>query len=79
MSSAGSLQVMQQAVIKYVKKNIPEDKNKARLGRVKDNHVIIGEKSYPYVITVDHYVADGDYVYCLLPDDRRVAVIVGVR
>ena len=78
MSNSSAIQGMQQAIVAYIKKNIPEDMNKAHLGRVNGNRVTIDEKSYPYIITVDRYVADGDYVYCLLPDKRNVAVIVGV-
>lgn len=79
MSSAGAIQTMQRAVIDYVQKSIPADKNFAVLGRVNGDKVTIGEKSYPFVVKVDHYVADGDYVYCILPDTRNVAAIVGVQ
>ena len=64
--------------MKYIKKNIPDDLNKAHRGRVDGKQVTIGERSYPYVISVDRYVANGDYVYCILPDNRDVAVIVGM-
>lgn len=79
MSSAGAIQSMQKAVLGYIQKNMPDDKNYALLGRVNGDRVTIGEKSYPYVVKVDQYVSDGDYVYCILPDTRNVAAIVGVQ
>lgn len=77
MSSSSAIQAMQNEIMKYIKKNIPDDLNKAHLGRIDKNQVTIDNKSYPYVVSVDRYVGNGDYVYCLLPDNRNVAVIVG--
>lgn len=69
---------MQQAIMDYVRRNLPKDKNNAVTGVVRGGKVIIKNKSYPYVPTVDVYFGDGDYVYCILPDSGNVAAIVGV-
>lgn len=70
---------MQQAVIDFIKSSIPKDINKAHLGRVSGDRVIIGNRSYPFIPTVDTYFSDGDSVYCVLPDSGNTAAIVGVR
>ena len=77
--ASNSINRMQQAILEYIKDNIPEDPNKAHLGRVNGKRVIIGNKSYPYVAAVDMYFGDGDNVYCLLPDSGNTAAVVGVR
>lgn len=74
-----NLQGMQSAIINYIKSKIPKDKNFAYSGRVEGNRVIIGNKSYPYVTTVDDYISDGSLVYCILPNSGNVAAVVGVK
>lgn len=74
-----NLQGMQSAIISYVKSKIPKDKNFAHLGTISGNRVIIGNKSYPYVSTVDDYIGDGSGVYCILPNSGGVAAVVGVK
>lgn len=69
---------MQQAIIRYIDSKIPKDQNKAHSGIVNGNRVIIGNKSYPYVSTVDDFIGNGSRVYCILPDSMTVAAIVGV-
>ena len=69
---------MQQAVMSFVKNNLPKDINKAHLGVINGSRVIIGNKSYPFVPTVDVFFADGDSVYCILPDSGNIAAVVGV-
>jgi len=79
LSSGRAIYEMQQAVIEYIKKNMPEDKNFAHLGKVNNGRVIIGYKSYNYISTIDDYIAEGANVYCLLPEGTKAAVIVGVE
>lgn len=78
MSRAASIEIMQQAIINYIQRNIPQDKNFAHLGRVEGRRVIIGSRSYPYISTVDDFFSDGDFVYCILPKAQNIAAIVGV-
>jgi len=78
MAQNSSITSMQQAVISYVKKNLPKDKNKAVTGIVRGNKVIIGNRSYHFIPTIDVYFGDGDRVVCVLPDSGNVAAIVGV-
>lgn len=78
MSKAASFLRMQQAIIAYILASIPKDPNRAHRGTVHGNHVTIGNKTYPYVPTVDTYFGDGDGVYCILPDEGNMAAVVGV-
>lgn len=68
---------MQQAVVDYVKRNLPKDKNNAVIGILQGRRVIINNKSYPFQLTIDEYIQDGDTVACILPNSGMVAVIVG--
>lgn len=78
MADYAAIQNMQQAIMNYVKANMPKDENKAKFGRIYGNNVIIENKSYSYVSTVDLYFGDGDNVACIIPDSGNVAAIVGV-
>lgn len=69
---------MNQAIINYIKANIPTDPNKAYVGTVSGNQVFIGNKSYAFTPTIDLYFGDGDKVACLLPDNYNSAAVVGV-
>lgn len=69
---------MNRAIINYINANIPEDPNKAHIGTVSGNRVVIGDKSYSFIPTVDLYFGDGDRVACLRPDNSSQAVVVGV-
>lgn len=69
---------MQAAIMNYIRQNLPRDKNKAVTGIVRGNKVIIRNQAYSFIPAVDVYFAEGSYVVCLLPDDKTVAVIVGV-
>lgn len=77
-SKSAAMLEMQQAIIDYIKANLPEPLNNARYGVIKGNRVVIGNKSYPYAPTVDLYFGDGDGVYCILPDSGNMAAVVGV-
>lgn len=79
MDNSREIYRMQQAVLEYIKKNIPKDKNFAHLGRVSGGRVIVGYQSYHYISTVDDYIGDGSNVYCILPEGTKAAVIVGVE
>lgn len=79
MNSERAKYNMQQAVLAYVKKNMPKDQNFAHLGRVSNGRVIVGYRSYHYISTVDDYIGDGSNVYCILPKGTKAAVIVGVE
>ncbi len=69
---------MNRAIIDYINANIPADPNKAHIGTVSGNKVIIGESSYPYIPTVDLYFGEGSRVACILPDKSNYAAVVGV-
>ena len=78
MSSNATMKNMQNAVTDYVEANLPKDINKAKFGVVQGNKVIIGNKSYGYVPTVDLYFESGDRVACILPDSGNIAAVVGI-
>lgn len=69
---------MQNAVKDYIRRSLPKVENKAVTGLVQGGRVVVGNKSYPYVPTVDLYFGDGDSVACLLPDSGNIAAVVGV-
>ena len=69
---------MQNAVKNYIRRSLPKVENKAVTGLVQDGRVVVGNKSYPYIPTVDLYFGDGDSVACLLPDSGNIAAVVGV-
>lgn len=78
MNTSANIQSMQQAIIDYIKANIPKDQNKAHIGRVSNGRVIIGNKTFSYLPAVDMYFGEGDNVACILPEQTNQAVIVGV-
>lgn len=78
MGKSANIKDMQAAVVDWVKANMPQDKNKAYIGRVQGKRVIIGNKTYPYTPTVDLYFEDGDSVACIMPDSGNIVAIVGV-
>lgn len=69
---------MNRAIIAYIDAHIPKDTNKAHIGVVSGKRVIIGEKSYNYIPTVDLYFGDGSKVACILPENTNSAAVVGV-
>ena len=69
---------MQDAIIDYIKSQMPQDKNKAHIGTVRKGRVVIDNESYPYIPTVDLYFGDGSQVACIRPENTNTAVIVGV-
>ena len=44
---------MNRAIIDYINSKIPEDQNKAHIGTVRGNYVMIGNTSYSYTPAVD--------------------------
>lgn len=78
MANNEVIATMQRAIVDYIKSNMPKDRNHAVSGVIMGDRVVIGNKSYPYVPTVDVYFGEGDYVYCILPDAGTVAAVVGV-
>lgn len=78
MAFSNAILSMQSAIIRYIRANIPKDPNRAHIGVVKGNRVIIQNKSYAYDPAVDIFFQDGDSVYCLLPNGSNIAAIVGV-
>ena len=54
------------------------ENQKAKRGVVSGGCVTIGNKLYPYYPAVDMYFEDGDSVWCIVADDNRTAVVVGV-
>lgn len=75
---AANFSAMNQAIIAYINANIPTDPNKALVGVVSGNQVIIGNKSMSFVPAVNLYFGDGDRVACILPDNYNAAAVVGV-
>ena len=75
---AANFSAMNRAILDYIEAKMPEDPNKAHIGKVNGNRVIIGGKSYDYVPTVDMYFGDGDKVACILPQKSSTAAVVGV-
>ena len=73
-----SFSAMNRAIMEYIKANIPKDPNNAHIGRVEGGKVIIDNKSYGYVPTVDLYFGEGSRVACILPDKSNYAAVVGV-
>ena len=69
---------MQNAIIDYIRSNMPEDKNKAHIGTVRNGRVVIDNESFPYIPTVDMYFGEGDRIACIRPENTNAAVIVGV-
>lgn len=69
---------MNRAILEYIKANIPKDTNNAHVGTVAGGKVIIDNKSYGYVPTVDLYFGEGSRVACILPDKSNYAAVVGV-
>ena len=51
---------------------------KAKRGTVRGGTVTIGNKVLPFTAAVDMYFEDGDSVWCIVADDNRTAVVVGV-
>ena len=78
MGISADFSAMNQAVVDYINANIPKDTNKAHIGTVSGNRVVVGNKSYSYTPAVDMYFGDGDRVACILPDNSNSAVVVGV-
>lgn len=78
MAVSASIKDMQQSIMNYIKSNMPQDENNAKIGTVQGGKVIIGNRSYDYTVTVDIFFEDGYSVACILPDSGNVAAIVGV-
>ena len=78
MGVSADFSQMNHAIINYIDSKIPKDTNNAQMGIVDGGRVIIGNKSYPYVPTVDMYFGDGDRVACILPENSNSAAVVGV-
>lgn len=69
---------MNRAIIDYINANIPADPNKAHIGTISGDRVVIGDKSYNFVPTVDLYFGEGSRVACILPENTNSAAVVGV-
>lgn len=69
---------MNRAIIDYINANIPVDPNKAHIGTISGDRVVIGDKSYNFVPTVDLYFGEGSRVACILPENTNSAAVVGV-
>lgn len=75
---AANFSAMNRAILNYIDSKIPKDTNQAHIGTVSGNRVVIGNKSYGYIPTVDLYFGDGDRVACILPEQINSAAVVGV-
>lgn len=79
MGVSADFSQMNHAIIDYINANIPKEQNMAHIGTVKGDRVIIGNKSYGYVPTVDMYFGDDDKVAVILPENSSSAAVVGVE
>lgn len=75
---AANFSAMNKAILDYINSKIPKDTNKAQIGTVAGNRVVIGNKSYDYIPTVDMYFGEGSRVACILPENSSSAAVVGV-
>ena len=78
MGVSADFSAMNHAIIEYINSRIPKEQNNAHIGTVQGDRVIIGNKSYGYIPTVDMYFGDGDRVACILPENSNSAAVVGV-
>lgn len=78
MINMANFSAMTRAILNYIDAKIPKDPNKAHVGIVNGNCVVIDGKSYSYIPTVDMYFGDGDKVACILPENSNSAAVVGV-
>lgn len=78
MGVSADFSQMNHAIIEYINANIPKESNMAHIGTVKGSRVVIGNKSYSYVPTVDMYFGDDDKVAVILPENSSSAAVVGV-
>ncbi len=69
---------MNRAILNYINSKIPKDTNRAQIGVVDGSRVVIGNKSYSYIPTVDMYFGTGSRVACILPEGYNSAAVVGV-
>lgn len=77
MNPSASINRMKQAVINYVRRNLPRDENQAKIGTISGGRILIGNKNYRYDTAVDMSLQNGDSVCCLTPGSGNKAVIVG--
>ena len=77
MSVGTSFSRMQKAVINYVQRNLPKDKNNAVVGTIQGGKLVIANKTYSCNPLVDDFFINGDKVICLLPESGRAAAVVG--
>lgn len=75
---SANFSAMNRAILSYIDSKIPKDTNKAQIGVVSGNRVVIGNKSYSFTPTVDLYFGDNSRVACILPENSNSAAIVGV-
>ena len=75
---SANFSAMNRAILDYINSKIPKDTNKAQIGTVAGNRVVIDNKSFGYNPTVDLYFGDGDKVACILPENALSAAVVGV-
>jgi hypothetical protein len=78
MGVSADFSQMNLAILNYIDSKIPKDKNAAQFGTINGGRVIVGNKSYSYIPTVDMYFSDGDKVACILPENSNSAAVVGV-
>ena len=75
---AANFSAMNRAILDYINSKIPKDTNKAQIGTISGDRVLIGSKSYSFTPTVDMYFGDKSRVACILPDKANYAAVVGV-
>ena len=69
---------MNKSILDYINAKIPKDTNKAQIGVVSGDRVIIGNNSFPYTPTVDMFFGDKSRVACIRPDNSNSVAVVGV-
>lgn len=78
MSLSADKLAMHKAIINYINSRIPKDRNKASIGTIKNNRVVIGNNNFSFIPGVDLFFGESSRVACLQPEQSSSAVIVGV-
>lgn len=78
MKDNANMIAMKNAIINYIKSQIPKDPNKAHIGVVSNGRVIIGNSSFSYTPAVDMYFGENSRVACIRPENTSSAIVVGV-
>lgn len=74
---AVSFSRLQNAIINYARAKMPKEQSKAVIATVHGNSVTVQNKKYTADFVADALYHDGERVCCLLPENGRVAAVIG--